>query len=706
MSASINIASALHGCNSVAISDDLTVAVASEKTINIFRLVCKIENTSNTFVCQKCAVEYEDHHYYSTNGLSVKKISDKLTSNFNKNCDGGARFHIDGTIGKPTGDAASGGLMRSVQRSICWSPKGCTNTNRCILSFLKTDHQLKLYVETTLGKWKEVVNVSSMLLDYAKDKGYRLRPDPGGMNIIDLAINRFSMVSINDMCWSGVYNERIEAGERAYTVLVTYTIDGLLIFWKCLLPFISKDDISLIGILDAGIPSPSSIKWEQKSKKLEDSLLVVGTTDGRIQILKLNFDPTKEPESQVTLANQVTLWEEDLIEVSFFWWSLFDKKENEMFYRLVCAKGQYILVFDLNSDENGNPKVIRKGYTHALHSSQVTGLGSDGDVITVVSRTMMKQKITVKVEGSLLVLSTTVAEAPKTRSKISYGTVFSPNAAFSVEVCTNIKRSRKRHKSDLVKFNWEIEAEELHQQLLNPDQGEDIANKLEYLELFRQSVATAVDDEEVDQLSIPKPDAKSKGHNKYLNQLNLFNCKLKAICERKRPHGLEEDHNRQQTITNMEAEADKITETLLAEHLMASLRLWEVSQQSFTETEISTVYVALNWLSSCNALCDGEEKMLVNNIYDSLKKTNPNITHRESCCLCQNDIPFTNIYEDECKNKHNWRRCSQSLQLCQRSQTNYCDICGAIAIKPKADDWSKMFLKTNCINCGGQMIPW
>ncbi|XP_033104166.1 general transcription factor 3C polypeptide 4-like isoform X2 [Anneissia japonica] len=704
MSASLN---ALYGYKSIAVSDDLSVAVGSEKILNFFRLTCKTAYTSGTFVLNKSVLEYDDKHYYPDVGVPDHRLTSEIKSQFFSKCDAGATFHIDGTIGSPTG-SLSQVLVHSLPRSLCWSPKGCSATGGCILAFLRTDHRLTLYAEKRISNWVQVADVSSLLHKYVKSKRYKITPDAGesSSNIVKMAINRFAMFSVEDMAWSGIYKEPDGTQGAAYIVLATYSRHGLIIFWKCSLPFLSEGNISICGVVESGIDWPSSIKWEQYSTTFENSLLAIGNTEGQVKIWNLKIDHTEVSDSQVTLVAELELWEKDLIPVSCFYWATVNGNQEglqrQTCHRLIVGKGQHILVFDLYMDENSSLKVKRQGHTHALHSTPITGLSAHGDTITVISETHMKQKILIKQESGSFLLVPTVVEAPRIRNNYSHGTSMSPNGAISAELSTHIQRTHKRHTIDSLVLNWELDPAIINGHLLNPSTA-DIADRLDFLEFFRQSI---LNHEEIKLPALRDLDKIDKDKYKYFRQLHLFYYKLKLTCASKQPHRLGEEEHYQQTIKKLDVEVEKITKSLLADHLVGSLRFWQVSPQVIQTEDALSIHLALNWLIGCNTLNEIQDKIIVKKVYEKLRKENAQSSAAEVCCLCSSNIPFTNIFDGKCKNKHKWRRCSQSLRLCQRSPTNYCEVCGAIALKPGEGSWYKMVLRSTCLNCGGRMVPW
>ncbi|KAM8872909.1 general transcription factor 3C polypeptide 4 isoform 2-T2 [Synchiropus picturatus] len=710
-------------------SEDHRLAVSTLASLSVLELLCDVNSNKQELIIHRTSIRVPE----KVQQLKVKPVKELLKAVQKFSC------HADPTVRQvflaDTVLNSHVGIQKGIKYT-SWSPFGCDANGRCLLACLTFDHRLTIHNSQKRHEWNLLINLTDKYSQRLEDQGYAKKdntPPTVGLNNLDELRRRYAMQTPLKMEWSRVYTvKQFQPNNTCINVemvlLAVLMENGDVVLWKFMLPFVNGDDVVFYDVVESGVSRPSDLAWwEYESPERRMSGLIIGSMVGPIKIEPVSLSGVK---GYFTVKHPVVLWKEsdELAVENIKCIPVVHPVHKTSCSLIVATRSCYVFWCLLVISPAGLN--VLNSHVAGLHSLPILSLAVSMQDYTMYTCSMdgwIKKLTPTFTETTIQFDQEDFTQPESLADRRIHGIAVSHNGAYIAVISAqgmvnNIHPVIRTYQVDFITLRtpdmaalailnspsqslfkvadlldllrWKILKTKaipasLHEELEKRIQDEDSLYlwrcKLFLQRTLHQSLQSPFIESTFagkDCKMFAQDDEEEEGEGAAQEEVEPAGCDGKVDC-----------------ISEEQGLVSEVESHLQRENMKKVLGMVYLNTSAPGNTSIPTCGL-VDYLS--RDASDKTAEVLIGHIKKKLNRQ----TFPERCCLCEEELPFTDHKQGICSNGHMWLRCVLSYQACQTLTFRRCLLQDSVARLPEPEDpqWIKKILQSPCVLCDSPLI--
>ncbi|KAM9820701.1 general transcription factor 3C polypeptide 4 [Neosynchiropus ocellatus] len=689
-------------------SEDHRLAVSTSASLSVLELVCDVNSNKQDLIIHRSSIPVPE----KVHQLRVEPVTQLSKAIQKYSC------HADPTVRQvflaDTVLNSHVGTQKGIKYT-SWSPLGCDANGRCLLACLTFDHRLTVHNSHKRHEWNSLVNLTDKYSQRLKDQEYAKKDNirsKVGLNDFDELRRRYAMQTPLRMEWSRVYTVKQFQPDNScinveMVLLAVLMENGDVVLWKFMLPFVNGDDVVFYDVVESGVSRPSDLAWwEYESPERRMSGLIIGSMVGPIKIEPVSLSGVK---GYFTVKHPVVLWKEsDEIAVENIKCIPVVHPVHKTSCSLIVATRNCYVFWCLLVISPAGLNVLNS-HVAGLHSLPILSLAvcmQDYTLYTCSMDGWIKKLTPTFTESTIHFNQEDFTQTESLADRRIHGIAVSNNGAYIAVVSAQgmVNKIHPVIRTYQVDFIT-LRTPDLAASAILNSPAQSLFKVADLLDLLRWKIlktktipASLLEDLEKrirdeDSLylwrfklflqrtlhqSLQSPFIES--NYKFAGQ----DSKMFAQDDDEEEEGegaAQEDaepagcDGKAEDFSEVQGLISEVESHLLRENMKKVLGMVYLNASAPENTSIPTCGL-VDYLAS-----DKTAEVLIGHIKKKLNRQ----TFRERCCLCEEDLPFTDHKQVVCSNGHMWLRCVLSYQACQTLTFRRCLLQDSVARLPEPE---------------------
>ncbi|XP_053709415.1 general transcription factor 3C polypeptide 4 [Synchiropus splendidus] len=689
-------------------SEDHRLAVSTLASLSVLELLCDVNSNKQELIIHRTSIRVPEN-VQQLRVEPVKELS-KAVQKFSCHADPTVRqvFLADTVLNPHVG------IQKGIKYT-SWSPFGCDANGRCLLACLTFDHRLTIHNSQKRHEWNLLINLTDKYSQRLEDQGYAKKdntPPTVGLNDLDELRRRYAMQTPLKMEWSRVYTvKQFQPNNTCINVemvlLAVLMENGNVVLWKFMLPFVNGDDVVFYDVVESGVSRPSDLAWwEYESPERRMSGLIIGSMAGPIKIEPVSLSGVK---GYFTVKHPVVLWKEsdELAVENIKCIPVVHPVHKTSCSLIVATRSCYVFWCLLVISPAGLN--VLNSHVAGLHSLPILSLAVSMQDYTVYTCSMdgwIKKLTPTFTETTIQFDQEDFTQPESLADRRIHGIAVSHNGAYIAVISAqgmvnNIHPVIRTYQVDFITLRtpdmavsailnspsqslfkvadlldllrWKILKTKaipasLHEELEKRIQDEDSLYLWRFKLFLQRTLHQSLQSPFIESTFAGKDckmfaqdDEEEEGEGAAQEEVEPAGCDGKVDC-----------------ISEEQGLVSEVESHLLRENMKKVLGMVYLNTSAPGNTSIPTCGL-VDYLS--RDASDKTAEVLIGHIKKKLNRQ----TFPERCCLCEEELPFTDHKQGICSNGHMWLRCVLSYQACQTLTFRRCLLQDSVARLPEPE---------------------
>ncbi|XP_069110476.1 uncharacterized protein [Argopecten irradians] len=556
-------------------------------------------------------------------------------------------------------------------RTVCWSPLGGDNLQRCILATLSHDHQLLLHSAfDTQSSWKVVADLSSLYLENSEW-------NTGDPKDIHYLRTKMHSVSALEIAWTPAYGENTVSCLAEAAILSVAMRNGDVLLWHIKFPCYSREQCRLLKKMTFTSTCPSAIAWLQKPVHMPTGTLldymVTGYQDGTVVMVVVNLKNGDVVSSISLHSDQDSL---AVIDITI-------KQISKDQILVLLVKEYYLMVYVVNLFDD---KMVLHHTTHVQVETElnITAVRYKDEtlLLSTCDGFLFRGNVVVTNKGvsvNLQQWNTSFTTTDQNKDWHCYGVDMSDNAMLFSALLVSSKKKFDALKIRMFQKQLEFHIQPLHQeteeisrlqkrvQMMIENQTVPLTLMVDVMETFRihlwqgKDLATSVTTD------ISNPSSWYSLPLKRLRVLRYFLITITLHIPRS-PDSSEENEE----VAYAEKNIQKLRQIIIGRYIVESLQLLQSRKEMMQDKDRYVCSCMLQFLKHHQHEYIDTPLHAKMETLGQLFKEIDTIDH--NCCICGETAVLGDNFTITCKEGHTFGLCCQTFQpLMDTSYRNCCN---------------------------------